>query len=44
MRELWELLPRYEVDKLFVSDKFKRAFPEFKVTTYAEGVPATRAE
>ncbi|MEV0685639.1 NAD-dependent epimerase/dehydratase family protein [Nocardia sp. NPDC050378] len=44
VRELWELLPRYEVDNLFVSDKFKRAFPDFRVTTYAEGVAAIKAD
>ncbi|MFE6923074.1 NAD-dependent epimerase/dehydratase family protein [Nocardia sp. NPDC057663] len=44
VRELWELLPRYEVDNFFVSDKFKRAFPEFRVTTYAEGVAAIKAD
>ncbi|MFE3543899.1 NAD-dependent epimerase/dehydratase family protein [Nocardia sp. NPDC059177] len=43
-RELWELLPRYDVDNLFVSDKFMQAFPEFRVTTYAEGVAAIEAE
>lgn len=43
VRELWELLPRYEVDNIFVSDDFQRAFPEFRVTTYAEGVAAIGA-
>ena len=37
-RELWELLPRYAVDTIFVSDKFTRAFPDFAVTTYDAGV------
>lgn len=37
-KELKELLPRYKCDNIFVSDKFKKAFPEFKVTTYQEGV------
>lgn len=36
--ELLELLPRYEVDNLFLSDKFKKRFPEFRVTTYEEGI------
>lgn len=40
VRELWELLPRYEVDTVFVSDKFAEAFPDFRVTTYREGVSA----
>ncbi|MEV0061938.1 NAD-dependent epimerase/dehydratase family protein [Nocardia sp. NPDC050718] len=44
VRELWELLPRYEANNFFVSDKFKRAFPEFRVTTYAEGVAAIEAD
>ncbi|ORA28280.1 NAD-dependent epimerase/dehydratase family protein [Mycobacterium aquaticum] len=41
-RELWELLPRYAVDNIFVSDKFKQAFPDFRVTTYHEGVAVIR--
>ncbi|YAL82129.1 NAD-dependent epimerase/dehydratase family protein [Dermacoccaceae bacterium W4C1] len=36
--EMRELLPRYAVDNLFDSTKFARRFPEFAVTTYAEGV------
>lgn len=35
---LWELLPRYKYDNIFVSDKFKKRFPEFKFTTYREGI------
>ena len=37
-RELSELLPRYTVDNLFVSDKLKKAFPHFKITTFEEGI------
>ncbi|BFM44881.1 SDR family oxidoreductase [Flavobacterium sp. CFS9] len=37
-KELKELLPRYKCDNIFISDKFKKTFPEFKVTTYQEGV------
>jgi nucleoside-diphosphate-sugar epimerase len=37
-KELKELLPRYEHDNLFISSKFKNRFPEFKVTTYSEGI------
>jgi len=44
VRDAAELLPRYEADNIFVSDKFKRRFPEFKVTTYREGLAAIRAE
>ncbi len=38
VREIRELLPRYEQDNLFDSTKFKRQFPEFSVTTYKEGL------
>ncbi|WP_264530038.1 NAD-dependent epimerase/dehydratase family protein [Flavobacterium sp. N502540] len=38
IKELKELLPRYKCDNIFISDKFKKTFPEFKVTTYQEGV------
>lgn len=36
-KEMLEMLPRYAHDNLFVSDKFKNKFPEFRVTTYEEG-------
>lgn len=42
VREIQELLPRYEQDNLFDSTKFKRQFPEFKVTTYREGLELIR--
>lgn len=38
VRELRELLPRYEHDNLFDSTKFKQRFPEFQVTTYRQGL------
>jgi len=38
IKELMELLPRYKVDNIFNSDKFKEAFPHFKITTYKEGI------
>lgn len=38
VRELRELLPRYEHDNLFDSTKFKRRFPEFEVTSYRQGL------
>ncbi|NAX25437.1 NAD-dependent epimerase/dehydratase family protein [Vibrio sp. V38_P2S17PM301] len=41
VRETLELLPRYEVDNLFSSVKFKARFPEFKITTYREGLEKT---
>lgn len=37
-KELLELLPRYKYDNIFVSDKFKKRFPEFKITSYQEGI------
>lgn len=37
-KELQELLPRYKYDNIFISNKFKRRFPDFKFTTYREGV------
>ncbi|WP_026470192.1 NAD-dependent epimerase/dehydratase family protein [Alkanindiges illinoisensis] len=44
IRDAAELLPRYKVDNIFVSDKFKQRFPEFKVTTFREGLTAIRDE
>lgn len=44
VREIRELLPRYEQDNLFDSSKFKRSFPEFGVTTYREGLGLIRQE
>ena len=44
VREIRELLPRYEQDNLFDSTKFKRRFPEFKVTTYRAGLELIRRE
>ena len=38
MAEALELLPRYEVDFVFDSSKFKHQFPYFKLTTYEEGI------
>lgn len=37
-KELQELLPRYKWDNLFSSDKFKKRFPNFEVTTFEEGI------
>lgn len=42
VREIRELLPRYEQDNLFDSSKFKGRFPEFEVTEYREGVRLIR--
>lgn len=44
VRELRELLPRYERDNLFDSAKFKRRFPKFKVTAYRQGLEQLFAE
>lgn len=40
IRDAAELLPRYEVDNIFVSDKFKTRFPDFRVITFREGFAA----
>jgi len=37
-REMRELLPRYDVDNLFDSTKFKRHFPDFPVTSYRQSL------
>ena len=44
LRDASELLPRYKQDNIFVSDKFKQRFPQFKVTTFEEGVGVIAAE
>ncbi|WP_280171643.1 SDR family oxidoreductase [Agrobacterium pusense] len=44
VREIRELLPRYEQDNLFDSTKFKRRFPEFEVTTYRKGTELIHRE
>ncbi|MGE0341116.1 MAG: NAD-dependent epimerase/dehydratase family protein [Xanthobacteraceae bacterium] len=42
IRDAAELLPRYESDNIFVSDKFKTRFPDFRVTTFREGLASIR--
>ncbi|MEU6860180.1 NAD-dependent epimerase/dehydratase family protein [Glycomyces sp. NPDC046736] len=44
VRELRELLPRYESDNRFDSTKFTTRFPEFAVTDYRTGLDRIRAE
>lgn len=44
VREILELLPRYEQDNLFDSTKFKRRFPAFEVTTYRQGLERIRLD
>ncbi|WMS85643.1 NAD-dependent epimerase/dehydratase family protein [Pleionea litopenaei] len=38
IKETIELLPRYSVDNIFLSSKFKERFPDFAVTTYQRGL------
>jgi len=38
LKEIQELLPRYEHNNIFDSTKFKQRFPDFKVTTYKQGI------
>lgn len=38
VKESSELLPRYRVDNVFDSSKFATRFPEFRVTSYREGI------
>lgn len=44
IRDAAELLPRYEVDNIFVSGKFKMRFPDFRVTTFRDGLAFIRDE
>jgi nucleoside-diphosphate-sugar epimerase len=43
-KELLELLPRYNYDNIFISDKFKKRFPKFIFTTYQEGINKIKDE
>ncbi|SEL43917.1 Nucleoside-diphosphate-sugar epimerase [Aquimarina amphilecti] len=38
IRETKELLPRYKIDNIFDSSKFKNRFPDFKITSYQKGI------
>lgn len=38
IKETQELFPRYKIDNIFDSSKFKTRFPDFQVTTYPEGI------
>lgn len=42
IRDASELLPRYAADNIFVSDKFKARFPDFRVTSFRDGLFAIR--
>jgi nucleoside-diphosphate-sugar epimerase len=44
IKEIIELLPRYESDTIFDSSKFKKRFPQFVVTTYKEGIEKIKEE
>lgn len=44
IRETLELLPRYAIDNIFDSSKFKRRFPSFEVTSYEAGIREILAE
>lgn len=38
IKETQELFPRYKIDNIFDSSKFKNRFPDFKVTSYQDGI------
>lgn len=38
IKETQELLPRYLIDNIFDSSKFKHRFPDFKITAYRDGI------
>ncbi|MDQ8747886.1 NAD-dependent dehydratase [Elizabethkingia miricola] len=44
MKELLELLPRYEHNNIFDDSKFRNRFPEFKVTSYKQGIEQIKKE
>lgn len=44
VKELLELLPRYEHDNVFDDSKFRNRFPDFQVTTYKQGISQIKSE
>ncbi|MFU1859411.1 NAD-dependent epimerase/dehydratase family protein [Sphingobacterium sp. NGMCC 1.201703] len=44
VKELLELLPRYEHDNVFDDSKFRRKFPDFQVTSYKQGISFIKDE
>nr|WP_295877505.1 NAD-dependent epimerase/dehydratase family protein [uncultured Chitinophaga sp.] len=42
--EIQELLPRYAYDNLFDSSKFKQRFPDFRITSYRQGMEYIKKE
>ncbi|MBL1222974.1 NAD-dependent epimerase/dehydratase family protein [Chryseobacterium sp. L7] len=43
-KELQELLPRYGYDNIFDDSKFRKRFPDFKVTSYKQGIEQIKEE
>lgn len=41
IKEVIELLYQYDQDYIFSSDKFKKVFPQFKITSYEDGIKET---
>ncbi|WP_312296677.1 NAD-dependent epimerase/dehydratase family protein [Chryseobacterium sp.] len=44
VKELLELLPRYEHDNVFDDSKFRIRFPDFQVTSYKQGISQIKNE
>ncbi|MBC9914320.1 NAD-dependent epimerase/dehydratase family protein [Chitinophaga varians] len=44
VKELQELLPRYQHDNIFDDAKFRNHFPDFRITTYREGIEQIKSE
>jgi len=44
VKELLELLPRYQHDNVFEDAKFRNRFPDFEVTTYRKGIEQIKDE
>ncbi|MEE1943973.1 NAD-dependent epimerase/dehydratase family protein [Pedobacter sp. KR3-3] len=44
LKELQELLPRYEHNNIFDDSKFRKRFPHFKSTSYIEGITQIKNE
>lgn len=42
--EILELLPRYQSDNIFDDTKFRKRFPDFRVTPYKQGIEQIRNE
>lgn len=44
VKELLELLPRYEHNNVFEDTKFRNRFPDFAITTYRDGIAQIKDE